>query len=107
MLGRLAQFGKALGAQWGVAAVQPVPRSGSVAKERLALILTHQRAAGKLDVLAGVDMKGLQHELLECVKRHIQQADNSSIQISVRTDGDLEIFEARVPLTIPGPGQDR
>ena len=55
-----------------VAAKQPVVamvKSSAVAKERLAIILAHQRTAGSLqDMLSGVDINTLQAELLACVK---------------------------------------
>ena len=48
--------------------VAPV-KSSTVAKERLAIILAHQRSAGALqDMLSGVDINTLQAELLACVK---------------------------------------
>ena len=152
-----------------VAAKQPAVatvKSSAVAKERLAIILAHQRTAGSLqDMLSGVDINTLQAELLACVKvrfragggsvkggwpgerfgvvcegflekrgastemppltpssrsvyfsivltlllslqpapctkqRHVRDsADQSQIQISVRQDGDMEIFEMSVPL---------
>jgi septum formation topological specificity factor MinE len=97
-----------------------VVKSSAVARDRLAIILAHQRTATQTaDVLSGVDMKALQRDLLDCVKvqwscficpshflfsplsrlkRHIREADRSSIQISVRQDGNMEIFEMSVPL---------
>ncbi len=48
--------------------VAPV-KSSTVAKERLAIILAHQRSTGALqDMLSGVDINTLQAELLACVK---------------------------------------
>lgn len=79
-------------------------KSSAVARDRLAIILAHQRSAttsGGADGLSGVDMKALQLELLDCVKRHIREADRSSIQITVRQDGNLDIFEMSVPLESP------
>jgi septum formation topological specificity factor MinE len=79
-----------------------VVKSSAVARDRLAIILAHQRSAttpvGADGILSGVDMKALQLELLDCVKRHIREADRSSIQITVRQDGNLDIFEMSVPL---------
>jgi len=44
-------------------------RSGHVARDRLAVILAHQRTATEsVDVLRNVDMKALQRDLLSCVK---------------------------------------
>jgi cell division topological specificity factor MinE len=51
----------------------------SVAKERLQIILAHQRGS---QVLAGVDLQALQQELLECVQRHIRVANGANINIA-------------------------
>lgn len=56
-----------------------VKTSKSVAKERLQIILAHQRGS---QVLAGVDLQALQKELLECVQRHIQVANGANINIA-------------------------
>lgn len=108
--------------------------SKSVAKERLQIILAHQRGS---QVLAGVDLQALQKELLECVQRHIQVANGANINIagtvaiaiavatafslslsgkevnkvdgqqaltrvsclaSVKSEGQLDIFEMQVPV---------
>jgi cell division topological specificity factor MinE len=53
--------------------------SKSVAKERLQIILAHQRGS---QVLAGVDLAALQQELLECVQRHIKVASGANINIA-------------------------
>ena len=55
------------------------PSSKSVAKERLQIILAHQR--GSL-LLQGVDMPALQKELLDCVQRHIRVANGANISIA-------------------------
>lgn len=51
----------------------------SVAKERLQIILAHQRGS---QVLAGVDLQALQQELLQCVQRHIRVANGANINIA-------------------------
>lgn len=53
--------------------------SKSIAKERLQIILAHQRGS---QVLAGVDLQALQAELLECVQRHIRVANGANINIA-------------------------
>ncbi|GMF13071.1 unnamed protein product [Phytophthora lilii] len=53
--------------------------SKSVAKERLQIILAHQRGS---QVLAGVDLAALQQGLLECVQRHIKVANGANINIA-------------------------
>ncbi|KAH7473909.1 hypothetical protein PRIC1_015048 [Phytophthora ramorum] len=69
--------------------------SKSVAKERLQIILAHQRGS---QVLAGVDLAALQQELLECVQRHIKVASGANINIAVKNEGQLDIFEMQVPV---------
>ncbi|DBA02807.1 TPA: hypothetical protein N0F65_006597 [Lagenidium giganteum] len=69
--------------------------SGSVAKERLQIILAHQRGS---QVLAGVDLQALQSELLECVQRHIKVANGANINIAVKQEGQLDVFEMQVPV---------
>lgn len=63
----------------GAAANASAKTSKSVAKERLQIILAHQRGS---QVLAGVDLQALQKELLECVQRHIQVANGANINIA-------------------------
>lgn len=70
-------FGDAGAADTGAAAAAKT--SKSVAKERLQIILAHQRGS---QVLAGVDLQALQKELLECVQRHIQVANGANINIA-------------------------
>jgi hypothetical protein len=48
-------------------AAAPTVKSSVVARDRLAIILAHQRSTG-LDILSGVDIKALQRDLLDCVK---------------------------------------
>ncbi|TYZ64609.1 hypothetical protein PybrP1_008245 [[Pythium] brassicae (nom. inval.)] len=75
------------------AAATKTPKS--VAKERLQIILAHQRGS---QVLAGVDLHALQQELLACVQRHIQVANGANINIAVKSEGQLDIFEMQVPV---------
>eukprot|EP00644_Phytophthora_capsici_P016147 jgi/Phyca11/548345/estExt2_Genewise1Plus.C_PHYCAscaffold_280307 len=69
--------------------------SKTVAKERLQIILAHQRGS---QVLAGVDLAALQQELLQCVQRHIKVASGANINIAVKNEGHLDIFEMQVPV---------
>ncbi|CAI5734983.1 unnamed protein product [Hyaloperonospora brassicae] len=73
----------------------PPSSSKSVAKERLQIILAHQRGS---QVLAGVDLAALQQELLACVQRHIRVATGANINIAVKHEGQLDIFEMQVPV---------
>ncbi|CAH0487624.1 unnamed protein product [Peronospora farinosa] len=69
--------------------------SKSVVKERLQIILAHQRGS---QVLTGVDLAALQQELLECVQRHIKVASGANINIAVKNEGQMDIFEMQVPV---------
>ncbi|KAG7397962.1 hypothetical protein PHYBOEH_011891 [Phytophthora boehmeriae] len=76
--------------------------SKSVAKERLQIILSHQRGS---QVLAGVDLAALQKELLECVQRHIKVANGANINIAVKNEGPMDIFEMQVPVDGDKPSE--
>lgn len=81
------------GAEAAAAGAKPTPKS--MAKERLQIILAHQRGS---QVLAGVDLQALQQELLACVERHIRVASGANINIAVKQEGTLDIFEMQVPV---------
>lgn len=63
----------------GAAASGTEKTSKSIAKERLQIILAHQRGS---QVLAGVDLQALQAELLDCVQRHIRVTNGANINIA-------------------------
>ncbi|CEG42746.1 cell division topological specificity factor [Plasmopara halstedii] len=75
--------------------VEQVSSSKSVVKERLQIILAHQRGS---QILAGVDLAALQKELLECVQRHIKVSNGANINIAVKNEGQFDIFEMQVPV---------
>ena len=69
----LAELRKHLAGMLGRAAPAASPnvsvKSSEIARDRLAIILAHQRSSTRTtDVLNGVDMKLLQRDLLDCVK---------------------------------------
>mmetsp|Transcript_14936 Transcript_14936/g.21876 ORF Transcript_14936/g.21876 Transcript_14936/m.21876 type:complete len:105 (+) Transcript_14936:114-428(+) len=88
----LSKLGKLIGSKTTAA---PVSKSGSVAKERLSVILASQRGS---ELLAGVDMDHLQRDVLEVVKRHIQVAQNSPINCQVKNEGEVNLFEMSVEI---------
>lgn len=45
-----------------------------------------------------MDLAALQKELLECVQRHIKVANGANINIAVKNEGQLDIFEMQVPV---------
>ncbi|EQC38933.1 cell division topological specificity factor MinE [Saprolegnia diclina VS20] len=80
------------------AAVAPSSAASTktIAKERLQIILAHQRGS---QALAGVDLGALQEELLACVQRHIAVAQGEKVNIAVKQEGSMDIFEMQVPVS--------
>ncbi|OQS00572.1 hypothetical protein ACHHYP_03420 [Achlya hypogyna] len=72
----------------------------TIAKERLQIILAHQRGS---QALAGVDLGALQEELLACVQRHIAVAQGEKVNIAVKQEGSMDIFEMQVPVSAALP----
>ncbi|ETV92755.1 cell division topological specificity factor MinE [Aphanomyces invadans] len=96
----MRQFLQSFLAKAGVAAAAPSSQSTAsasknIAKERLQIILAHQRGS---QALSGVDLNALQAELLACVQRHIAVADGERVNIAVKHEGSLDIFEMQVPV---------
>ncbi|CAM9700007.1 unnamed protein product [Hapterophycus canaliculatus] len=82
-----------LGSALGVANQE---NSRGIARERLSIILAHQRG----DVLLeGIDLKALQAEVFECVKKYISVDATKPIQLSVKQDGAVDVFEMQVRAT--------
>ena len=54
-------------------------QSRNVARERLAIILAHQRGS---QALAGVNMQLLQSDVLACIQRHISVAQGADVNIA-------------------------
>jgi len=68
-------------------------KSAQQAKERLKLVLIHDRAAlnpGKIDLL--------KDELIDVISRHID-IDPSAVQIKVAQDGQQQRLIAEIPIT--------
>ncbi|RHY13174.1 hypothetical protein DYB26_006375 [Aphanomyces astaci] len=95
----MRQFLQSFLAKAGVAAAPAAPSGASasknIAKERLQIILAHQRGSV---ALSGVNLNALQAELLACVQRHIAVADGEKVNIAVKHEGNLDIFEMQVPV---------
>jgi cell division topological specificity factor len=67
--------------------------SASVAKERLQILVAHERAQrNKPDYLPK-----LQRELLEVVRKYVQ-VDEDAITVTMEEDGDREILELNIVL---------
>ena len=72
------------------------PSSASIAKERLQIIVSHERRrASTPDFLPR-----LQQDILEVVRKYIQ-IDEDQIKLSVDRKGDCEILELNISLANP------
>jgi len=67
-------------------------KSASTAKERLQLVLIHDRT----DLSPGV-MEDLRDDIIEVISRHIQ-VDRESVQIRVQQDGRQQYLLAEIPI---------
>lgn len=69
--------------------------SGATAKERLSLIIAHQRGS---NLLAGVNVQQLQSDVMKVVERHIAVAKNEPISFNIRNDGSVNLFEMQLQI---------
>lgn len=68
-------------------------RTASVAKERLQILVAHERAARD-----GLDyLPALQDELLEVIRKYVQ-VDRDAVQIQLDREGDCDILELNITL---------
>lgn len=67
-------------------------KSASTAKERLQLVLIHDRT----DLSPGV-MEDLRDEIIEVISRHIQ-VDRAAVKIKVQQDGREQYLLAEIPI---------
>lgn len=76
--------------------------SAAVAKERLQVIVAHQRgsrAGGDLEYLPS-----LQRDLLEVIRRYVKVNDDA-VKLEVERDGDMEVLELNITLPDRGRAQ--
>ncbi|MBB3233014.1 MULTISPECIES: cell division topological specificity factor MinE [Halomonas] len=74
-------------------------KSASVAKERLQIIVAHQRSQrGQPDY-----MPMLERELLEVIRRYVQ-VDDDAINISLDSEDNCSVLELNVTLPRAGEG---
>lgn len=76
--------------------------SASVAKERLQVIVAHQRGSR-----AGADLEylpSLQRDLLEVIRRYVKVNDDA-VKLEVERDGDMEVLELNITLPERGRAQ--
>ena len=67
-------------------------KSASTAKERLQLVLIHDRT----DLPAGV-MEDLREELIDVISRHID-VERDAVEINITQDGRKQRLVAQIPL---------
>ncbi|CAM9279142.1 unnamed protein product [Heterosigma akashiwo] len=91
----LSKLTSAIGKSMPGIAAETSLHSRNVAKDRLAIILTHQRGAA---VLENVDRHQLQTDVLSCVKKHLKVDEEAPVGMKVRREGDQDIFEMYVNL---------
>lgn len=71
----------------------PATSSASLAKERLQILVAHERAQrNKPDYLPK-----LQRELLDVVRKYVQ-VDDDAITVTMEEDGDREVLELNIVL---------
>ena len=70
----------------------PRNRSAQTAKERLRLVLIHDRSA-----LAPGVMETLRDELIEVISRHVE-VDRTSVRLEITQDGRAQRLLADIPL---------
>ncbi|UDG82909.1 cell division topological specificity factor MinE [Candidatus Vallotia lariciata] len=72
-------------------------RSASVAKERLQLIIAHERAAGR----APADyLPALQSELVAVISKYVRIRSND-IRVHLDRQDDLEVLEVKIEIPQP------
>lgn len=74
---------------------QQQAQSGSVAKERLSLMLVTQRSSA---FLSQIDMEAFQNEVAVVVKKYMKIAANKNPQVAIKPDGDVDVLEMHFPL---------
>jgi cell division topological specificity factor len=66
--------------------------TASVAKERLQIIVAHQRAQQKVDYLPA-----LQQEILAVIKKYVKIDDNQ-VRVELERSGDCSVLELNITL---------
>ena len=69
--------------------------SATKAKERLSLIIAHQRGS---NLLAGVNVQQLQADVMKIVQQHISIAKNEPITFNIKQDGQVNLFEMQIQI---------
>lgn len=69
--------------------------SASVAKERLQIILAHERSDG--DTSAPDYLPQLQRELMEVISKYVK-VNSDDIKVNVERQGSLEVLEVKIEM---------
>ncbi|MGI4856371.1 MAG: cell division topological specificity factor MinE [Janthinobacterium lividum] len=69
-------------------------KTAAVAKERLQLIIAHERAA---DRPPADYLPALQRELVEVIRKYVK-IGNDDIKVSVEQQGNLEVLEVKIEI---------
>jgi cell division topological specificity factor len=78
-------------------------KTAGVAKERLQIILAHERS-GQKDLYRPDYLPALQKELIEVISKYIQ-IDANDIKVSLDRQDDLEVLEVNIPLAFDARGR--
>lgn len=90
-----------IGTEWLKVFKREQKSTASLAKERLQLIVAHQR----LDRANGLDfLPRMREELLAVVRRYITVSDDA-IRCNVERDGGLEVLELNITLPEGAPAR--
>jgi cell division topological specificity factor len=78
------------------------PKSASLAKDRLSIIVARERAGSR----AGADYQQLQQELLAVIARY-EKIDLSNVTVNLDRHGDSEVLELHITLPESEPAPPR
>ncbi len=73
----------------------PEKISRSVAKDRLSVMLVHQRNS---DYVENIDMDALRHEVAIVIKKYVKVAQNKPAALNLKQDGDFDFLEMHFQL---------
>jgi cell division topological specificity factor len=74
------------------------PSSAETARERLQILLAHERAG-----LNGAEfLPQMQRELIEVIRKYVQ-VDDDRVQVSLDNDGNISVLEVNIELPTTAP----
>jgi cell division topological specificity factor len=71
-------------------------KTAGVAKERLQIILAHERV-GRGNAFEPSDMPALQRDLIEVIRRYVK-VDLGDINVHLERQGNLEVLQVKIEL---------